>query len=1198
MKLKSVSRVDLRSFACLMGNQPMKSRLLLGIALACCIASARPVFAVEPYLEFVQGLRDHGYFDYALLYLDQIVDKPSTPNEIKQVVPFEKAVIFQESAKTMRSPEKQLEQLTQAQDFLEQFVRDNPNHEKAADANSQRATILLNKGQAEVLQSKAPSNQGGKREFQKKARDYVSKAREVFQTAFDQHDANFKKFPAYIDIQKDPDQYAARAKIEQNLITAALSLGMCTYEEAQTYDAGSNEFKQLLSKAAEEFEKMHQKYRSQVGGLYARAWQGKCYEEQKDIQKAMGIYNELLDHPGENSALAQLKTQTLYFKLICLNSKDRNDFQLVVDLAEEWIKKHKGELRTRLGLSIQWEQARAFESLGDTRDILPQDKDRFLKQARASAAEIQRFPGEFHDVATAMVQRVTAKMGGKEKEPDDFMTASGLAQQHFAKSQDIKKELENLQKKGDSEEVAKLTVDWNNELKDAARYYELALKFVKPGDDFKAVSQARLYYAYVNYWQKKNYEAAVIAEYVARTVEKDEGSLGLDAAYISMAAFVQAYNEFKAPADQKQEDMRLIVRSCTLIADRWPSSDKANEAYLILGRMLSNQKKPAEAAVWFGKVPDSDPMYPDAQLAAGQAYWNAYILSGRMVGEEKPSAEQLAEWLKAAETHLRNGVTNMAKKYPAAGAAPPELIGAKLSLSEIITRQGKDAEALKLLLEDPHSVVKAVAVNDEKVDRPEKGVTSRRFAMGAYTQVFRGYIGTGNLEKARETMKKLEEIAAAGGPDGGAEVTQLYVDLGKQLKDELESSRQNGQTDHYNKLMTSFETFLNDMASRKDGQTFGTLSWIGETYFALGESVSADAAKAAAYFEKAGNAFGEILNRAKENPAFASTAQLYGVKLRQVYVMRLKKEFQGAETLINEVAKENANNLKIQTAAAELYQDWGSSGQADSAKKLIVAIQGNSKQGGLLWGWGQIGVKLQKSREFPANPTYVDNFLNARYNGTICRRKFALQQQVKEKQKQLEGCRTELMATAAVTKDIPDDWYEKFNLLYRDVLTDLGQPATDLPRAQDLPVTAASNDATEKPATPEGAAEAPKATHVAAPPAPPSNTMTYAIFGLCLALGIAGVGWVLLKGKSPPKTKSFGTMAGAGPVSFSGVKAAESIPATTSFPGPAAAPRPKPRPASGTATAPKPSAKPGATGTPGAVAPKPKPKPPNPPAAK
>ncbi len=1186
----------------------MRSRLLTSVALTIWFACSGSLQAAEPYLDFVQGLRQRGYYDYAILYLDQIGAAPNTPADIKQVIPYQKAMTLQESSKSIRSPEKQLEQLNMALAYLEEFVKANPNHPSAADANSDRATIMLNKGQAENQQAKSPSNQGSKRDFQNRARELVTKAREVFQTAFDQHEANFKKFGAFIDQQKDPDQYAARAKVEQNLITSSLNLAMCTYEEAQTHDAGSAEFKALLNKAAEEFEKMHQKYRSQVGGLYARAWQGKCYEEQKDLQKALGIYNELLDHPGDNAALSQLKTQTLYFKLICLNSKDRHDHQLVVDLAEEWLKKHQSEARTRLGLSIQWEQALAYEALGDNRELIKQDQERFWKQARAAAQLIQKYPSEYKDVATSMVQRLSVKLGSKDKAPDKFDDAFGLARLSFSAAQDIQKEIDDAVKtKRSAEEIAKLKLDRVNELNDAAKNFELALNLAKPSDDKKSILTARLFYAYVNFWQRKNYEAAVLAQYVARTADKDDGTTGLDAAYIAMAAFVQAYNDNKAPNEEKAEDMRLIIKASNLIAERWPSSDKANDAYMMLGRM--NQKNPAEAATWFSKVPESDPKYAEAQLAAGQAYWTAYLNANRKSAIDKQTPEQLAKWLQVAQDHLRRGITKLAATLPKEGAAPGELIAAKMSLSQIMISLGKDAEALKLLLDDPQSVVKAVTVPDES-KRPEAGVTSRKFATETFKLILRAYIGTGNLEKARSTMTSLEKIAAAGGADGGAEVTELYVSLGKLLRDELERFRANGETERFEKLMTSFETFLNDMASRKEGQTFGTLSWIGETYFALGETITNDAAKANGFFEKAGNAFAEILSKSKEDQNFAQPGQLSGVKLRQVVVFRLKKEFPQAETLINELLKENANNLKIQVAAAEMYQDWGTSGQADSVKKLIVAIQGTTKVGGIAWGWGQIAFKLQKSPEFATNPAYVDNFLDARYNGSFCRLKYAREQSPKDKQKFLEGCRTELIATSAITKDMPEEQYQRFSALYREVLTDLGQPVEDLPRTKDMPVTPPAkpvpDGTTAATATGPGTTEQPKPGETPQPEGPkpptPIDAMTWTMFIGCIVAGLGFIGWVLVKRKSKPKQKSFGTATAAGPVSFTGVSVGDSLPPATF-----AAPKPKPRAApgaapaaaaTGTKPAARPAAKPAAPGAAGTAAPKPKPKPPTPPAAK
>jgi len=1098
-----------------MDTPPMKSRLLAGLALGVSLLCAAPVSAAEPYLQFVEGLRQREYFDYALLYLDQIGQKSSTPSEIKEIIPLQKALILKDSARVMRSPEKQLEALTQAEGFLEDFVKASPNHPSAGEANSERASILLSKGQAENLQAKSPSNQGSKREFQKKARDYVAKAREVFQQAFNQHEANFKKYPVFINEQTDPAQFAERAAVERNLITTSLSLGMCTYEEAQTYDPGSTEFKTLLNKAAEEFEKMHQKYRSQVGGLHARAWQGKCYEEQNDIQKAMGIYNELLEHPGENSALSLLKTQVLYFKLISLNSPERHDHQLVVDLAEDWMKKHPNEQRTRLGLSIQWEQAKAFETLGDDPNLIKQEAERYWRQAKNSATQIQRFPGEFKDVSGAMLQRVQIKLGGKVKNPDTFSLAYGQAHQAFNAAMAIKKEIDDgVKTKRPKEELAKLETDRANELADAAVNYELALALARPTDDPAEISAARLQYAYVNFWQRKNYEAAILAGFVARTAKDEEGTVALDAAYMAMAAYVQAFNDFKAPLDQKAGDMRLIVKAANLIAERWPSSDKANEAYMILGRMIGGQKKPAEAAAWFSKVPEADPKYPEAQLAAGQAYWSAYISAARAV--EKPSAEQLKAWQTSAESHLRNGIEKMSKTAPK-DSAPPELIAAKLSLATILVSQGRDADGLKVLLDDPQSVIKAVTVADE-LTRPEVGVTSRRFAMETYKLALRGYIGTGNLEKARETMKTLEAIAAAGGADGGAEITELYVSLGKLLKDELERLRANEETDRFNKLMTSFETFLNDMAQRKD-QGFGSLSWIGETYFALGETAAGDAAKATGFFEKAGVAFTDILNRVKEDPAFASAPQIYGVKMRLVRVHRLKKEFEQAEALMNEVLKESPNSLKVQTDAAELYQDWGSSGQPDSAKKLITAVNGTgTAPNKIAWGWSEIARKLQRSPEFATKESFREAFLHARYNGTLSRRTYALQTP-KEKEKLLEGCLTEIRATILISKEIPDETFEQFNKLYRDILADLGQPVADLTRAPDVPETPAE---VPKPDVPQESPETPKTTAEIDTPGPPKPTgidqTTMIMFGGTVWRQSAGFCSRAVRSRSPSLT--------------------------------------------------------------------------------
>src|SRR5262249_17363960 len=158
-----------------------------------------------------------------------------------------------------------------------------------------------------------------------------------------------------------------------------------------------------------------------------------------------------------------------------------------------------------------------------------------------------------------------------------------------------------------------------------------------------------------------------------------------------------------------------------------------------------------------------------------------------------------------SEKYLRTGIEKLSATLPKEGAVPPELVSAKIYLAEILVSQNRETDAIKMLMDDPQSVVKAVAVPDE-AQRPQKGIQSRSGGKSVYTLLLRSYIGMGpeKLNDARATMKTLETIAAG---DQSSDLTDLYVGLGKMLKGELERFRNNGETERFNKLMEAFESF-------------------------------------------------------------------------------------------------------------------------------------------------------------------------------------------------------------------------------------------------------------------------------------------------------------------------------------------------------------------------------------------------------
>jgi len=1063
--------------------------------------------ADEQYSEFLRGLRDRQYFDTAIFYLDQLATRPDLPDDVRQLIPYEKALTLLESSKASRSPDKQAEQLEQALGYLAQFTKESPNHPKAADANSERAQILLEKARVEIAQSRSPANQGVRGDFQKRARDYVGQARKVFETAFDQHQAALKKFGSYIDPVKFPDQIVARNKTENNTISAAISLAQCVFEEAHTYDQGTDNFKKLLNDAATKFEELHIRYRSNVGGLYARLYQGKCYEEMGDLPKALGIYNDLLANPGEETPMQRLKDQTLQFKLICLNSKERSDNQLVIDLGEEWLKLHKGEAQGRVGLGIRWEVARAYEALGDRRDMSKDDAHRAWRLAHEHADQVGKRSGEFHDMALALTQRLDVKIGGKEKLPVTFDAAFGHGRQMVTSIKESKDALDAaFRQRKPAEDIKKMQQDLESQLKDAAKMFDLALRLATRQDDIKSINTARYMYSYVLFLARKNYEAAILGEYVARTADKDDTTTGLDAAYLSMAAYVQAFNDSKSAASEKQADINFIVKACNLLTNKWPDSDRANDARMTLGRIYSQLKQPVQAAEWYNKIPETDDKFSEAQLAAGQAYWTAYLSAGRSGDETKPTPEQLTDWQNRAIGLLRNGIAKMSATVPKEGTPPADLIAGKMSLAQIVISQGNDGDAIKLLLDDPQSVIKAISVPDE-TKRPDKGVQSRQFATETYKLLLRAYVGGGKLNEARDTMKTLEKIA---GGEAGGDVTDLYVGLGKLLRDELDRFREAGDTERFNRLMTSFETFLNDLSSRKEGQSFGSLSWIGETYVALGEASGSDPSRSAGFYAKAASAFQDILKLAESKPDFLEPDQIAAVKVRLVRCLRSKKEFETADTLITDVLKEKPKDLRAQFEAASLYQAWGNGGSTD---KLVAAINGLPEK--KIWGWVQLGVRLQKMLE-QGRTEFLPMFVDARLSGTESRLQFGLAQTSMEKRSaELAKCETILVGTISMVKGLSDEQFAQFNKKYREVLQHAGKPPADLKPTKDFDTTALAateTDAEPKKATP-ASAKKPAATKAASKPSD-SSMLPMIIVGVVVLLAVAGAGWWMMQQKN------------------------------------------------------------------------------------
>lgn len=1093
--------------------------------------------AAEPYLEFVEGLRQREYFDTAMEYLEWAETRSDLPADVKVVIPFEKAETLIQLSKLQRNPEAANATLSRAQAFLEQFLKANPEHPKAAKANSDAANVLVGKGKVAILQAKSPSNANKRPELLKEAKANFEQARKLFQDAATKYDKEWQGYGAFVDAAKEPEKKEAKDAAERMKIRAELDVGIVQYEQAQAYEKDDPKYQSELKEASEKFELIHQKHRSQVAGLYARMYQGKCFEEQGDLQKALGLYGELLSHNPESATMKNLQAQVTHFKLICLNSDKKADYTLVDKLAQEWIKANPTMVRTRYGTGIRYEQARALENMAKARELKPEEKKKIQAEALAAARIVNRAGGEFRDPSQAMITRLMAALNRDGSDPKDFDTAYGMARELVNKIKEVKDAIKGAK---DPEETKKLQKAFEDHLEETARLLNMALSLRKSDTKLKEVNMCRFSLCYVYYEQRRSYEAAVLGEFVARRYAEDKddemGSIPAEAAYLAMAAYAQAYNA-RGNTDKKTDIQKMIGISEFIVA-KWPGTPKAIDALVMLGQMYIQIKDFVKAAETLEKVPADSGAYLKVQLMLGQALWEATIEGLNKPEAERPPAATLAGYQTKAQDVLKKAIATLEPKLAENEPLTDELASARLTLAQMANQTTQYAEAIKLLETDKRSVVSAIAMKEGE-QRPPSGVKSGKFAQEVYKQILRAYIGLQNLDNAQKAMTELEKIAAGQGQD----ILPIYIALGRQFKEELDRLAKSNPDQHQT-VLKSFESFLSKMLEKKEGQNYNSLAWIGAMYVSLGEG-TADKATAAKYFAQGSTAYGDLIAKAGSDPAFCTQQQLLAAKAQLVACKRKAGEFDVAVEMLKELLKLRNNAIDTQTEACYVYQDWAASGQTDSPKQWEVAMLGDAAMPAKsrigMWGWAELSNRLKQS---PEAAKYIEPYLEARYNIALCRYNSAKDLNGPKKLEGLSRATTEIQRTAMQT-NFDDKQYARFNGLYREIEEAMGKVPTDLPRnppdAEELAEVKRAEAAEKKALVDKNKGKKKKVAPVVNTEKAESSTML--LMGGVLVLGLVGGGvWFFLKG-SKPKRKSLAALAAGdmSPVVEAPVKTRKSV---------------------------------------------------------
>lgn len=1002
-------------------------RRISGLLLAaCCVAGlmSKPALAAEPVSQFLEGLRSRQLYDVANMYLDSLRNNTKLPADVKAIIPYEQGRTLIEASRLERDLNTRLKVLAQARERLQEFVTKNSQHELTGLAQLQLGNVMVEEAQVYFEKSKSPAPGEKKEDLLKKSRDLFAQAIKTLENAANEFQAKWKAFPNFID-PKEVAQIQARQQAQANYIQALLYGGVAVQTSAKTWPKNSKEYKDTMNQAVQRFQKVVADFRMQYAGRYAMMLEGSCHQDLGDIRRALGLYREVLDAPGDAPLFQVLKARTLKLALECYLDPSQKMYEEVVRLGEEWLRGARADLeRSPEGIAIRHYTALAYHEMkvrdeNSTEAARKNEVARYPSQIVKHAKAVASIHSEFQQQAKELLARY-AKLE-ENALPATFAEARDYGKQALDAYQARSQELAAEQAKGakaDKAKVEELTEQRDQALSNALRLLNLAVTLRDEQTTIDDVNVVRYYLAFLYYSAGLYHEAALMGEFLADKYPKSAGAR--HGAKIAMVGHLANYNT--ANTENREWHAQQMIRVANLITKNWPGEPEADEAWMLLGQIATREKDLKKAAEYYANIKDDSPRKADADLQAGQALWTQYLTSRAQ--EPKPPQEELNNLKKEAETRLKAGVDAMRKRQNL--KVNYDLLAAELSLAQIYVDDGRAAPALTVL-EVKNGVKELLQKNDPVIK------TNPRFPTQGYVTLLRAYVAAQKMKEADEAMAALEGLSKS---DSNLNLSDIYMQLGREIEQQIKNETDQQKV---NQLTKAFGAFLNRVASSPQGASFNNLGWVAEMLFSMGSGIDRPGTKnpeAENYYKQAKAAYEKLLAMpADQKPPQADM----GIKVRLAKCMRRLGEYQPAVNQLIQILTENVNLLEAQMEAAYTFQEWGDN---VDPKYYRYAIAGWRDRSGnqIVWGWAYLANVVQRQADLK------DTYYEARFNISDCRLKEASKAKTPDEKKQiLSTAKAEISLMQRLDPKMGGDtWYAKFDQLLKAVQSALREQPTGL----------------------------------------------------------------------------------------------------------------------------------------------------------
>ena len=924
----------------------------------------------EPAQAFVDAMRQNGYFDLTMEYLDRAATSKTVPKNFRQRIPLEKSRTLVQSVSRIRDLEKWDERLAEAQGQLEIYSKNAKGKEAQANAQQEQARLFRYQSRISIMRSESDRLTKAEKEKQLGiAREKLNKALAGYTASRASYLELLKKLRKST-AQTNPAEKAQKNKtLENAYLDSRVNMGAVQELIADTYTAPKKK-KEFLQKAVDEYNATWEKFSTRPRGVDACLLAARAHQKLKQYKKALLRVDDIFLFPKGTDFLG-IKRKAAVVAADCWNDTTPYPAEEVIEKIEPLVQSltrrnenHPEWLKVRLAL------AKAYRTQAVTlkkKNAKPSEVNRLNNQASVLARKVSKAPGPVQEEARALLTEW--KIDAPDT-PDivakdlSLVELKNLARDQATELGEISVKASRLKSQiARGNKDAKLqsdleTTELGIEEQSAKilQTVQLALEKSNAETPRDELNYLRYLQCFAYYSNDQFFEAVIIGEFLLdryATVSWTQQSAGL---------VVKSYPKMAAPSGPagsplSANDMARLTSVCDRVIKRWPGTPEAVRSADTMARIALRNKDLAAATRYMETIPKDDPARARIALTLGQSLWFEY-------GRDKT---KVPEKLQKTADLLAEGVGGYNKKTLTYSCS----LGALL-LTKALLEKGEVQQAVDRL-ESP--TVEIAPLDLIKQKHPAvSGAKKATYEKETYKTAIKVYLRAMDLGQPEKWINKLEGVLEGlkvlyepDGEAGQAQLVGVYKVIATELVTQFNRTKGN---DRKTAMAKSVEQFL--ISISEDAKSARTVLWAGSTMLDMAEQLAFDEEMQSRMYNSAAAA----LKRATEigfegDPQEAQ--RITELKRQQALAKRGAGNYEEAVDLLADALRDKPSNLKAQVDAAVTLHQWGKA--SNLSQPYVDALGGRDtytddegKEKTLIWGWKRLG-SLTRGKD-PLEDTY------------------------------------------------------------------------------------------------------------------------------------------------------------------------------------------------------------------------------------